>query len=330
MEFWSVEIICFGTRIKTPFSGCLGPPAARIRGRRVPREDRSAWAMKVTEYRIPMPMCTEQYLRGHLYSQIKYEGEESTGKGDGVLVLDSKKWEEIDKETGEAVEKGWYTRKKMFLKKKVPGYVRLLLPSAALVLEEESFSDTTGSHLKTKTVYKNLYFTSFRLTVETFVADDDMGQQHDPIGLDEERLRKRKIKVLDICDDSSLKKEDRKAEEDPTLVRWEGAEIGPLERGKWWTERESENKPNMWIYKNVCSEVPYAMLRGTLEEFITNSAMLNVLLKLNRKIYCLGDEWMHLTSEALRSKEKDENAKKEETLSKDIPGSDEDAEISAS
>jgi len=58
--------------------------------------------------------------------------------------------------------------------------------------------------------------------------------------------------------------------------------------------------------------------------------MLNVLLKLNRKIYCLGDEWMHLTSEALRSKEKDENAKKEETLSKDIPGSDEDAEISAS
>jgi len=305
----------------------LNPPALarHIWGKRGPH-DTGLVTMKVTEYRIPMPMCTEQYLRGHLYSQIKYEGEESTGKDDGVLVLESKKWVEVREDTGESIEKGWYTKKKMFLKKKVPGYVRILLPSAALVLEEESFSDMTGQHVKTKTVYKNLYFTSFRLTVETFVADNDMGQQHDPIGLDEKRLKKRKIKVLDICDDSSLKKEDRRAEEDPTKVRWEGASIGPLEQGKWWTDRESEREPNMWLYKNVCSEVPYAMLQGTLEEFITNSAMLNVLLKLNRKIYCLGDEWMNLTEEDLRNKEKDENAKKEETLSKISPESEEDVQ----
>jgi hypothetical protein len=111
------------------------------------------------------------------------------------------------------MEEGVHALKVLHLGNRVPKLVRLLTPSNALMLEEESWNCFPYC----KTVYRRFLFfpfflfviflfsshyfgKRFTLTVETMVLDDDRGEHINALGLSEAQLKLREIDYIDILE----------------------------------------------------------------------------------------------------------------------------------
>jgi len=237
----------------------------------------------VKEFRIQLPMAVEEYQIGQLYSVAKSSSQE-TSNGEGVEVVKNEPFK--NEENG---LEGQYTEKIYHVGSRLPGWVKAFIPGSALKLEEKAWN----AYPYCKTVLKNGWMgDSFTFTIESRHYNDD-GKQENVHNLPPDQLKKREVDFIDIAADK-VDKKDYKKEEDPSLVRSEKAERGPLTEG--WKDK----KPLMTCYKLVSVEFKMFGFQGKVEKFLQTFER-DLFLKFHRQVYCWLDEWYGMTLEDVRT-----------------------------
>lgn len=237
----------------------------------------------IKEFRVVLPFEVPEYQVGQLYSVAKSSAQE-TSNGEGVEVV---KNEPFKNEEGE----GQYTEKIYHVGSRLPGWVKSIIPGSALKLEEKAWN----AYPYCKTVLKNGWMgDSFTFTIESRHFNDD-GQQENVHNLTPQLLKKREVDFIDIAADK-LEKKDYKPEEDPSLVRSEKANRGPLTEG--WKEK----KPIMTCYKLVTVEFKMFGMQSMVEKFLQGFER-NLFLKFHRQVYCWLDEWFGMSMDDVRKYE---------------------------
>lgn len=228
-----------------------------------------------------LPLSVDEYRVGQLFSVAKTSSQE-TGNGEGVEVLKNEPY-------AREGEEGQYTEKIYHLGSRLPGWIRAVIPSSALKLEERAWN----AYPYCKTVITSPFLGErFTFTIESRHFNDD-GKQPNVHGLDEKQLKTRDVDVLDIAMDK-IKKEDYKESEDPTLVRSEKANRGPLQEG--WQKTAN---PIMTCYKLVTVEFKMFGLQSRVEQFMVDMER-NIFLKFHRQVYSWIDEWFGWTIDDVR------------------------------
>ncbi|EFA85246.1 phosphatidylinositol transfer protein 1 [Heterostelium album PN500] len=203
----------------------------------------------VREFRVILPLTVEEYRVGQLFSVAKTSQQETSG-GEGVEVLKNEPYKDDQNE-------GQYTEKIYHLGARLPGWIRALIPSSALKLEEKAWN----AYPYCKTVLKSPFLgEKFTFIIESRHAQDN-GTQENIHNLPEKDLKNREVEFVDIT--NPVDKKEYKPEEDPTLVRSEKANRGPLKHGSWRIERD-------------------------------------LFMKFHRQVYCWMDEWFGWTMEDVR------------------------------
>jgi len=234
------------------------------------------------EFRILLPMAVEEYQIGQLYSVAKSSSQE-TSNGEGVEVIKNEPFKNEDGLEGQ------YTEKIYHVGSRLPGWVKAFIPGSALKLEEKAWN----AYPYCKTVLKNGWMgESFTFTIESRHFNDD-GKQENVHNLTPDQLKKREVDFIDIAADK-VDKKDYKKEEDPSLVKSEKAERGPLVEG--WKEK----KPLMTCYKLVTVEFKLFGFQGKVEKFLQTFER-DLFLKFHRQVYSWLDEWYGMTVEEVRS-----------------------------
>ncbi|GAM20925.1 hypothetical protein SAMD00019534_041000 [Acytostelium subglobosum LB1] len=241
--------------------------------------------MRLTEFRVILPLTVEEYRVGQLYSVAKTSSQETTG-GEGVEVIKNEPYTDDQRE-------GQYTEKIYHLGNRLPGWVRAICPASALKLEEKAWN----AYPYCKTVLKSPFMgDSFSFIIETRHAQDN-GTQENIHGLSEKVLKTREVEYVDIT--NAVDKKEYKAEEDPTLVRSEKANRGPLVNGEW---RTSTAHPVMCCYKLVTVEFKWFGFQTKVENLMIRIER-DLFMKFHRQVYCWLDEWFGWTMEDVRNYE---------------------------
>jgi len=257
--------------------------------------------MLIKEFRVLLPLTTEEYQVGQLYSVAK-KSEQETSNGEGVEVI---KNEPYENETG----KGQYTEKIYHLGSRLPGWVKAFIPGTALKLEEKAWN----AYPYCKTVLRSPWMgDSFTFIIESRHVNDD-GKQENVHNLPADALKKREVDFIDISAPVEDKKQYKK-EEDPTLIKSEKAGRGPLTEG--WKEK----RPLMCCYKLVTAEFKMFGLQGRVESFLMKFER-DLFFNFHRQVYSWLDEWFGMTMEDIREYEsrtkKDLDNKLKESETKD-------------
>eukprot|EP01110_Echinostelium_bisporum_P007019 TRINITY_DN27228_c0_g1_i1.p1 TRINITY_DN27228_c0_g1~~TRINITY_DN27228_c0_g1_i1.p1 ORF type:complete len:266 (-),score=102.72 TRINITY_DN27228_c0_g1_i1:174-971(-) len=240
--------------------------------------------MIVKEFRIVLPLTVEEYKIGQLFSVAKTSSQE-TSKGEGVEVIKNEPYKDDQSE-------GQYTEKIYHLGSRLPGWVKAILPASALKLEEKAWN----AFPYCKTVLSNPFLGSkFTFIIESRHANDK-GEQDNIHNLTPEQLKQREVDIIDIADNSKIDKKEYKAEEDPTLVRSEKANRGPLV-GDW-----KDKDPTMCCYKLVTAEIKIWGMQTKGENFLMTFER-NLFTKFHRQVYCWLDEWLGLSMQDVRDYE---------------------------
>jgi len=239
----------------------------------------------VREFRVPLPLSVEEYRVGQLYSVAKSSSQQTNG-GEGVEVLKNEPYKSEK-------EEGQYTEKIYHLGASLPGWIRAIIPSSALKLEERAWN----AYPYCKTVITSPFLgEKFTFTIESRHAADD-GTQPNPHGLDEKQLKAREmVDVIDIGIDK-VEEKDYKKEEDPSLVRSEKASRGPLAEG--WIK---SSNPIMCCYKLVTVEFKVFGMQSKVERYMMDMER-NIFLKFHRQVYSWLDEWYGWTMDDVRKYE---------------------------
>lgn len=247
----------------------------------------------ITEFRIKMPLSTEEYQRGQLYG-IAELSRESSGNGEGVEVNLN---EPFDNELG----KGQHTKKTYHVGSSLPSFFTMVLPTKALDVYEDAWSAFPFC----KTVIScPLIGDRFNMTVISMYKDNDDGNIHNVHNLSKDMLAKRKIVKLDIANDEFPSG----CTDDPREYKSEVTGRGPLV-GQDWEKKQSQV---MWCYKVVIIEMKIWGLQTKVETKLMEFER-NLFLRLHRRMYCTMDQWINLSMQQIRAIE-DETAKELHTL----------------
>eukprot|EP01111_Echinosteliopsis_oligospora_P016261 TRINITY_DN667_c0_g1_i1.p1 TRINITY_DN667_c0_g1~~TRINITY_DN667_c0_g1_i1.p1 ORF type:complete len:258 (-),score=60.36 TRINITY_DN667_c0_g1_i1:95-868(-) len=240
--------------------------------------------MIIKEFRILLPLQLEEYQVGQLYSVAKTSSQE-TSNGEGVEVVKNEPYSDEH-------SSGQYTEKIYHLGSRLPGWVKAFIPGTALTLEEKAWN----AYPYCKTVLRSPWMgDSFTFIIESRHAQDN-GEQENIHKLTPDQLKKREVDNIDISTEKAEKK-DYKESEDPTLVRSEKADRGPLTEG--WKQK----KPIMCCYKLVTVEFKKFGLQGTVENFLMKFER-DLFLKFHKQVYCWLDEWFGMSIQDVRDYEK--------------------------
>lgn len=241
--------------------------------------------MLIKEFRVLLPLSTEEYQVGQLYGVAKKSTQE-TSNGEGVEVVKNEPYEDAN-------SKGQYTEKIYHLGSRLPGWVKAFIPANALKLEEKAWN----AYPYCKTVLKNLWMgDSFTFIIETRHCDDD-GTQENVHKLEGDQLKKREVDTIDITADPE-DKNNYKKEEDPTLVKSDKADRGPLTKGTWM----KETKPLMCAYKLVTVEFKMFGFQSKVENFLMKFER-NLFFDFHRQVYSWLDEWYGMSMDDVRAYE---------------------------
>lgn len=235
---------------------------------------------------------------------------EVTTGAEGIELVESKDY--VDEATGNP---GRYTKKVYHLESRVPGWVKLLAPSSALKLDEESWDAFPSC----KTVITNRFFGErFQLTIESRHFDMDRGEQENALDLSEDQLKKRVVSMVDIGADQPTDKNEYKESEDPRLFKSEkfDEQFQPLTEG--WKERVD---PYMCCYKVVTILFKIWGVQGKGESFLMDMES-QIFLKFHKEIFCWLDDWYGLSVDEIIAKEKSFYDAMEDVLSVDDDGQD--------
>ncbi|EAL62395.1 hypothetical protein ACTFIW_008412 [Dictyostelium discoideum] len=258
--------------------------------------------MLIREFRVVLPLTVEEYRVGQLYSVAKTSSQE-TSNGEGVEVLVNEPYKEPEHE-------GQYTHKIYHLGSRLPGWIRALIPSSALKLEEKAWN----AYPYCKTVLKSPFLgEKFTFIIESRHAQDNCKTENIH-NLSEKELKERTVEVIDITKPIKDPK-NYKETEDPTKIRSEKANRGPLEEEKW---RESTEMPIMTCYKLVTVEFKYFGFQTKVENFMMGIEF-DLFTKFHRQVYCWLDEWFGMSMDDVRAFE----LKTKEDLKKKLEEKDE-------
>lgn len=255
----------------------------------------------IREYRIVMPLTTEEYHIGQLYG-VAEASKNETGGGEGIEVIENREitQNEIDdlpfkdqlKPRDDGSIGGQYTHKRFYLKSKVPKIVAALAPTGSLELDEKAWN----CYPYCRTEYSNGYMKdAFHLIIETMHQDDD-GSDQNAHKLNQADLIKRQVVNIDIANDP-CQPNDYKEDEDPSKFKSEKTGRGPLV-GKW----VETQKPVMCCYKLYRILFKWRMLQDKVESLIVN-AVRRVLFNFHRQVFCWVDKWHGMTIEDIRELE---------------------------
>jgi len=240
--------------------------------------------MLIKEFRVLLPLTTEEYQVGQLYSVAKKSKQETSG-GEGVEVVKNEPYDD-------GTTKGQYTEKIYHLGSRLPGWVKAFMPGNALKLEEKAWN----AYPYCKTVLSSPWMgEKFTFIIESRHYDNDDGSQENVHKLEGDQLKNREVDVIDIAADPEDKNKYKK-EEDPTLVKFEKSGRGPL------TEGWQKNKPLMCCYKLVTAEFKMWGFQGKVESFLMKFER-NLFHEFHRQVYCWLDEWYGMSMDDVREYE---------------------------
>jgi len=267
--------------------------------------------MKLVEYRIPLPYTTSEYQIGQLYAFAILSKEES-GDGEGVEVIKNEPFED---ENG----KGQYTYKVYHVNKRLPTWLSKLIPNSSLAFHEEAWN----AYPYCKTVVTSPFFgKKFRIELTTRHVPNDYGQLDNVHELSAEQLKKRKVVLVDIVNDTH---EQCKKEEHPKNVNSpklssklnrfsDGSSSAPflalpLQGAEWYKAHQFKDSGQiMCCYKLVSVECKLAIIQSAIESKLHDTQR-GLFLRLHQKMHFTVDDWLDLTMEEIR---KLENEIKEE------------------
>jgi len=247
--------------------------------------------MKITEYRVTLPMTVDEYQVAQLYS-VAEASKNETGGGEGVEVQKNEPYENVPLLNGKFT-KGQYTYKIYKLASKVPGWIKMIAPTGSLEIHEEAWN----AYPYCKTVLTNPGYMkdAFYVIVETYHLPD-RGDTHNAHELDKEKLGKRQVVPIDIATDPVLPA-DYKEDEDPTKYRSEKTGRGPL-KPAW----KSVVEPVMTAYKLVTINFKWWGLQTKVEDFM-HSTYRRIFLNFHRQVFCWTDKWHGMTMDDIRALE---------------------------
>ena len=255
--------------------------------------------MLVKEYRIPLPMSVEEYRIAQLYMIAKKSKEESKGAESGVEIVINEPYT-----NGPGGKGGQYTKKLYYIGSHLPTWVRSILPTTALVVEEEAWN----AYPYAKTRWKCPLVEKLLLECETYYTPDG-GHQDNIFQLNEEEKRGRVVDIIDIVKDNEGSVYDDPQKDDPTQYVSEKTGRGPLNE-EWIKEyspnseiKEDENQPGrgiMCAYKLFKVEFRYWGLQGKVESMVHDYALRKTMLNGHLKAWLWQDEWHGLSMEDIR------------------------------
>lgn len=233
-------------------------------------------------------LCLILPILGGRYSVARANKEVTKGK-DGIELLESNSY--VDEKTG---REGHYTRKIYHLDGYLPGWIKLILPSSATKLYEESW-DTFPT---ARTVLTSSFLGErFTFTIESCNVEDDDGQLENAVGLSEEVLKQRVIHHIDIGNDAIENSKDYLESEDPSLFQSKLHDFGPL-KDDW----KSSVIKTMCCYKVVTVKCSIFGFQTKGENYIMNMEK-NIFTRYHKQLYCWLDEWFGFSFEEILSRE---------------------------
>ncbi|TGZ47422.1 Uncharacterized protein DBV15_00092 [Temnothorax longispinosus] len=231
------------------------------------------------EYRISMPLTTEEYRIGQLYMIARHSHEQSDND-EGVEVVENAVCE--DPVHG----KGQYTEKRIHFK--LPYWIQSILPRIFYVTEKAW----------------NYYPFTITVFLYTKVPHSD---KHTCLGLSPIELIHREVDFVDIAYDEISAKH-YKEEEDPKYFQSKRTGRGPLVEG--WRDT---TQPIMCSYKLVHASFEVWGMQTRVEDFI-HRCIRDILLLGHRQAFAWIDEWYDMTLEDVRQYEQKMQAETNEKV----------------
>ncbi|ENN77950.1 hypothetical protein HUJ04_007818 [Dendroctonus ponderosae] len=235
------------------------------------------------EYRICMPLTTEEYRVGQLYMIARHSLEQS-GDGEGVEVVENKEIE--DPEHG----KGQYTEKRIHLSNRLPYWIQAIIPKIFYVTEK-----AWNYYPFTITDYTCSFIPRFHISIQT-KYENNSGTTENCLNLTPDQLADRLVEHIDIAYDEVAAKH-YKEEEDLKFFRSAKTGRGPLVEG--W---RNNFQPVMCSYKLVYAYFEVFGLQTKVEDFI-HSCIREVLLLGHRQAFAWIDEWIDMSIDDVRKYE---------------------------
>ena len=276
--------------------------------------------MLVKEYRIPLPMSVEEYRIAQLYMIAKKSKEESKGAESGIEILINEPYTD-----GPGGKGGQYTKKLYHIGSHLPGWAKSVIPTTALVVEEEAWN----AYPYAKTRWKCPLMERLSLECETYYTPDS-GHQDNIFNLTDAEKQERIVDIIDIVKDNEGSVYDDPKKDDPTIYISEKTGRGPLNQN-WITEHTSggdekdQTKKNegtvMCAYKLFKVEFRCWGLQGRVENLIHDLALRRTMLNGHLKAWLWQDEWHGLSMEDIRVIEQQtaiELRKRREELEKEL------------
>ncbi|XP_076631251.1 cytoplasmic phosphatidylinositol transfer protein 1 [Colletes latitarsis] len=246
------------------------------------------------EYRICMPLTTEEYRIGQLYMIARHSHEQSDNEG-GVEVVQNVEWE--DPEYG----KGQYTEKRIHLSTKLPYWIQSIVPRIFYIIEK-----AWNYYPFTITEYTCSFLPKFQISIKTRFEDNN-GSSENVLGLSPIEVLQREVDDIDIAYDEISAKH-YKEEEDPKFFQSKLTGRGPLIEG--WRETA---QPIMCSYKLVHASFEVWGLQTRVEDFI-HRCIRDILLLAHRQAFAWIDEWYNMTLEDVREYEQKMQAETNEKV----------------
>jgi len=231
------------------------------------------------EYRIVLPVSVEEYKIAQRYMVAKVS-KENTGHGEGIEIVENRPYEDDN-------SSGQYTHKIIHIGSRIPGWLKAIMPTTALQVEEKAWN----AFPYCKTVYSCPFLGDrFSISVETRYLPDN-GSTENALNLTAEQLKTREVDLIDIANDP-VDPAKYKAEEDPTI--FQSVKTG---RGKLQKDWIKTSSPVMCSYKNCAVEFKYWGFQTKVEQYIHKLALRDVMHSGHRQAFCWIDEWFGLTVE---------------------------------
>ncbi|KAM4025342.1 cytoplasmic phosphatidylinositol transfer protein 1-like [Anomaloglossus baeobatrachus] len=249
--------------------------------------------MLVKEYRICMPLTTDEYRIGQLYTISKHSHQESD-RGEGVEVMENRAHH--DPVYGD----GQYTEKRVHLSSKLPSWARAVVPRMFYVCEK-----AWNYYPYTVTEYTCSFLPKFSIHIETRYSDDC--GDNDSIFSAEAADEAHEVTHLDIAYDE-IPERYYKSTEDLRHFVSSRTGRGPLKEG--W---RCEAQPIMCSYKLVNVKFEVWGLQTRVEQFV-HKVIRDLLIVGHRQAFAWLDEWYGMTMAEVREYEKETQAATNEKI----------------
>nr|XP_039247916.1 cytoplasmic phosphatidylinositol transfer protein 1-like [Styela clava] len=248
--------------------------------------------MLLKEYRICMPLTTEEYQRGQQY-MINRHSDEQSEAGEGVEVVCN------EPHYDEVYGHGKYTEKRIHLNSRLPSWARAVTPS--IYVTEKAWN----YYPYTVTEYSCHFLPRLTVFIETRYEDNNGKSASSNSakfykikdqGITDADLAARDIDHLDIAYDKAPDKS-YKESEDCTKFHSKKTNRGPLRLG--WRDN---HKPIMCSFKLVLVKFEVWGLQSRVESFIQKSIR-DILLVGHRQAFAWVDLWYDMTPENIKQYE---------------------------